>query len=362
MQEQAKLTGKVSDLSTHVQMLETGSSQAILRFESTGLIRTVNSAAEELFGYAAAELLGQNIVKLVPDVLSNARFSDTVEVRRKDGSHLHIPFTAVKTESPRRIRRPPKPTYIYLFFGRPESPPQAFATDAHGAPSGEAHPPPPVPTMPPFAAKIVGHVITRFENLLTVIGGYSGVALTETPDDSPLHGDLQEIAAATEQASRLTRRLAALAGNKSVPVEPVDLNRLIEDMQLRIRQAVPCQVGFSLQPLAAKPFANADRLREAIVLLCANVRQRAQEASRLDVRTRLLTITAPRLVESGELGPGTYSVLVLFDTGKPFDSTGEDACIELSAIYGFVLSVGGGIDIKSSAGEGTTFEILLPCH
>jgi signal transduction histidine kinase len=263
---------------------------------------------------------------------------------------------------PRRLGDPRKPTSIYLFFGRRERPHQPFATDADETPSGETRPPRPVPTMPPFAAKIVGHIIAQFENLLTVIGGYSGLALTETPKDNRLRGELQEIAAASEQASDLTRHLAALAVSITAPIHPVDLNHLIDDMRLRIRQAVPCQVEFDLQPLAANPLANADRLREAILLLCANVRERVDEACGLEVRTRLLTVTAPRLVESGKLGPGKYSVLVLFDDGEPFDFNAADACIELSAIYGFVLSVGGGIDIKSSAGEGTTFEILLPCR
>jgi signal transduction histidine kinase len=359
--ERAQLNRKVSDLSAHVSVLEKSTSEPFLRFESTGLIRTVNVAAEELFGYSAEELLGQNIVKLVPEVLSNSRLSDTVEVRHKDGSFVRLPFTAVKTESPRLMRGPQKPTSIYLFFGRRDEPPQASATDAREASSGDVPPPLSTQPMPPFAARIVGHVVARFENLLTVIGGYSGLALTETPDANPWRSELQEIAAATEQASRLTRHLAGLAGNNHIPVEPVDLNRVIEDMRLRIQQAVPCQIKFDLQPLAAKTFANADRLREAILLLCSNVRQRAGEACRLEVRTQGLATTAPRFVESGLLGPGTYGVLTFFDTGKPFDFNGADACIELSAIYGFVLSAGGGIDIKSSAVEGTTFEILLPC-
>lgn len=360
MQEQAQLKRKVSDLSTHVKMLETGSAQAILRFESTGIIRTVNSAAEELFGYSATELLGQNIVKLLPDVLSNLRFSDTVEVRCKDGSFVRLPFTAVKTEPPRRMRGLQKPPYIYLFFGQPERPSQAFATEAREVPSDGAQPPPLTQSMPPYAVKIVGHAIARFENLLTIIGGYGAIALTEAPDDGPLRGELQEIVAAAEQAAHLTRHLTALAGNHRALVQPVDINRLINDMGLRIRQAVPCQVGFDLQPLVAKPFANADRLSEAILLLCSNVRERVGEGCRLEVRTQALALAAPRVLESGVLRPGTYSIVVLFDTGKPFDFNSAEACIGLSAIYGFVLSVSGGFDIKSSAGEGTTFEILLP--
>jgi hypothetical protein len=376
-QQRAQLMGRVSDLSAHVDVLENSTSQAIIRFETTGIIRTVSAAAAGLFGYTADELLGQSILKLVPEALSNTRLSHTVEVRRKDGSFVHLPFEAVKSESARRLRRPPKFSYIYLFFGN--------APEVFGNPPHEPAPNPGVvqePKMaetrasaheplnangpmngdhrsPPIAARIVGRIVGQFENLFTVINGYSGLALMEIPENGPGRRELQEIAAAGEHASSLTRHLAAFTGNQSVVARHVDLNRLIEGMKAAIRNAIPCPVDFDLHPLGAHPLANADSLREAILLLCGHARQR--EAGRLEVRTRFSAITTRRTLESGQLKPGMYASLVLFDTGRALDMDGPDLGVELSPVYGAVLGVGGGIDIKSSASKGTVFEILLPC-
>jgi two-component system, cell cycle sensor histidine kinase and response regulator CckA len=219
----------------------------------------------------------------------------------------------------------------------------------------------------------VGRIASQFETLLTTINGYSELALMDTPESNPLRQELQHIVTASNRASSLTRHLVAFSGNQLMPLEPVDLSRLVKNMQAQLREAVPCPIDFDLQPMEHASLANVDCVQEVILLLCGSARGRMRAADRLQVRTGLCDLSEPRYVESGELSPGMYGALTISDSGRPLDAQckehlfeplsliHQDMGVELSAIYGIVQSLGGGIDVVSGDDIGTTFEILLPC-
>jgi len=364
-----QLMQDVSELTTDALVLQESSSQAIIKFETTGIIRTVNPTAEELFGYPADELLGQNIVKLVPEALTASRLTETLEIRCKDGLRLRLPFQAVKSEG--------RLSYIYLFFAdQSKEAAQRDSTsvvgrggswdEAYGEASG---------SQPPLwhAARIVGRIASQFETLLTTISGNGEFALMETPEGSPLRHELEEIVTASDRASSLTRHLVAFSGGQLIPVEPVDLSGLVKGMQTQLRQAIACPIDFDLQPMEKKSLANVDYLREVILLLCGSARGRMRDTDRLRIRTRLCDFAGRHLVESGELRPGSYGVLTISDSGRPLEAgikehlfeplylIHKDMGVELSPLYGIVQSLGGGIDLVTGDDIGTTFEILLPC-
>jgi len=368
--DRTDLMREVSELTTHALVLQEHSSQAIVKFETSGLIRNVNSAAEELFGYTAAEMLGQNILKLLPKAPSLSGPGEALEIRCRDGSRLQVPFVAVQSDLTRA-------SYIYLFFDplseetiRRESPTGREAASPEA--SGKSTP----PAQPPlsYVARIVGRIASQYETLLTTINGYSELALTEAPVSSPLHQELQEIVTASDRASSLTRHLVAFSGSQLTPVEPVDLNRLVRDMRAELVGAVACPIDFDLQPIDQASLANVEFLREVILLLCGSARGRMADNDRLQVRTRLCDLTERRMVQSGELKPGMYAALTISDSGRPLDAQikehlfeplyliHEDMGVELSPIYGIVQSLGGGIDVVTGEDIGTSFEILLPCE
>jgi CheY-like chemotaxis protein len=86
-------------------------------------------------------------------------------------------------------------------------------------------------------------------------------------------------------------------------------------------------------------------------------------------------LTERRSLSRGALAPGTYVRLTIKDTGHgippavlerifdPFFTTkdvGEGTGLGLSLVHGIVTDLGGAIDVKTSAGIGTSFEIWLP--
>jgi two-component system cell cycle sensor histidine kinase/response regulator CckA len=352
-QDRAYLMREVSELTSQAQVLHDNSPQAIVKIDAKGLIRTANPAAEELFGYRAHELIGLSILKLLPGADRASRPTETLEIQCKDGSRLRLPFRAAKSDAARA-------SYVYLFFDHR---------------SGKAVPDSKLSAQPalPYTAKIVGRIAGQYEALLTTINGYSELALTGAPESSPLRQELQEIMTASHRASTLTRRLVAFSGGQILPVEPVDLDVLVKDMRPQLHQAVPGPIDFDLQPMDRASLANGDCLRQAILLLCGSAHGRMRETDRMQVRTGSRHLTDGRLVQSGELKAGIYGALTISDSGRPLDAQikdhlfeplyriHEDMGVDLSPIYGMIRSLGGGIDVMTGDGIGTTFEILLPC-
>jgi CheY-like chemotaxis protein len=113
--------------------------------------------------------------------------------------------------------------------------------------------------------------------------------------------------------------------------------------------------------------------------LCANAAQAMGAAPRggvLDVVLACREIALPRDVSTSRLVPGRYVVLVVRDSGggiaprvlermfDPFFTTkeiGVGTGLGLSLVHGIVTDLGGGIEVASEVGRGSTMTVYLPC-
>ena len=111
----------ISDAERRLGELMESAPDAILEFDSDGRIVLLNRMAEQLFGYARAELLGQTVKVLVPEHLRSAHVghrsrymqqpvtrpmgaSLKLEARRKDGSHFPVEISLSPTKSESGVR------------------------------------------------------------------------------------------------------------------------------------------------------------------------------------------------------------------------------------------------------------------
>jgi signal transduction histidine kinase len=327
-------------LAARLRLLEERTTQAIVIVDRDGLIRRVNPVAAQCFGYSEAELFGQSILRLMPQVPSvRANASEVevglVEVGLKDGSRMRMCCKAAKSAEQE----------IYLFFD-----------DALPNNSGAGREQPrQTPTLE-VAERVVSRIVRQLEDLLTTINGYTELALHETSEDSPARKDLEEIASASDTASHLTRHLLAFTGNQMIPVEYVNLNAMLERLQ---PQFGAVQIEFCAEHLFV--FANAPCLRQIIVIFCGSARHRVGHETAVQIvtsRRRLGAIEYAAITISDcgpALAPATLDCLF-----EPLFLDREELGVELSAIYGTVRNLGGLINVASEEGRGTTFEILIP--
>lgn len=220
--------------------------------------------------------------------------------------------------------------------------------------------------------RFAGGIAHEFNNLLTSILGYANLVHHGLPADDPLRRDIDEIRIAAERGASLTGRLLAFSGRQLATFRHLDLRREVEDTERLLRRIIGEDVELSvlsgpdIPPVQADP----DQIRQVLLNLAVNAREAMPRGGQLTIRLR-----AVDLDEGAVLPSGRYASLQVRDTGvgiepelqshvfEPFFTTRENAQsggLGLSTVAGIVRRHGGHIDVDSTPGGGTVFEILLP--
>jgi PAS domain S-box-containing protein len=226
--------------------------------------------------------------------------------------------------------------------------------------------------------RLAGGVAHDFNNLLVGIMAGASFVLESTPPADPAYELLSGVVAASERAADLTRQLLAYAGKGAFFIEPVDLSEVITGTS-HLMSSINKWVQIHLEPGRDLPAVDSDKaqLEQVLMNLVINATEAAgAENADVFVRSYAKEVRAGEAVRSliGEpLGPGTYAVLEVEDTGPgmdpailpkifdPFFSTKfVGRGLGLAAVSGIVRTLKGGIEVKTEPGKGSIFRVLLP--
>ena len=214
--------------------------------------------------------------------------------------------------------------------------------------------------------RLADGIAHEFNNLLTIIGGYTHASLSKIDEDHLLAPDLREVRNASASAAALTRQLLMLNGAQAREHVAVDLNDLISNLENVLRRTLGerVQIITSLPMRVRSVLGDAAQLRQAIMNLAVNAREAMPHGGTLTLETR-----------NGEAPHGNSVELLVSDTGSGMDAATQQQIFEpffttkapgqrnglgLSAVYGIVQSVGGTIAVESDPGRGTTFTLRFP--
>lgn len=222
--------------------------------------------------------------------------------------------------------------------------------------------------------QLTGGVAHDFNNLLQVVTGGITLLQKHGADAERRNTVLEAMEHATQRGAKLTQQLLAFARRQSLAVEPVDVARLIDEMQILLRgslrsdTALDIRVGPDLWPVNADP----TQLEVAILNLVVNARDAMSRGGQIIISASNTTASAD---SPGDGLAGAYVRISVSDNGpgmsdeiaqrafEPFFSTkpiGSGTGLGLSQVYGFSQQSGGVAQIDSSLGQGTTVSILLP--
>jgi PAS domain S-box-containing protein len=228
--------------------------------------------------------------------------------------------------------------------------------------------------------RMAAGVAHDFGNLLGTVQGEIDLVLSEMSVKAPGRKNLQRIEIATTRAAGIVKLLMASAGagGISTAMEPVNLSFIAEQMLGLLKFSISKQasVHTSLSPNLPAVRGNIAEIQLVVMNLISN----AVEA--LGGQPGSITVST----DTVRLGPGYVDLpwasgaegdhvrLKVADTGcgmdaetrtrifdQFFTTKSESKGLGLSVVYGIVRSHRGAINVESTVGKGSTFEVLFPC-
>jgi two-component system cell cycle sensor histidine kinase/response regulator CckA len=225
--------------------------------------------------------------------------------------------------------------------------------------------------------KLAGGVAHDFNNVLTVIGGYTEILLGETPANAPAYGKLKAISKGVDQASALTHQLLAFSRRQVLQPRELDFNKVIAGMRPMLARLIGEDVTMEFRPGEGLGRVRVDpgQIGQVIMNLAVNARDAMPDGGRLIMETFDVELDKAYADSHVSVVPGSYVCLAVTDTGMGMDAATQERIFEpffttkgegkgtglgLSMVYGIVKQSGGSIWVYSEPGKGTTFKIHLP--
>ena len=225
--------------------------------------------------------------------------------------------------------------------------------------------------------QLAAGVAHDFNNILTIIQGYSGLLLANEKLGEEISEPLQQIAVASQRAANLTRQLLTFSRKQIMQAQELDLNEVISNITKLLRRILgeDITLHFNYSPTLPLVQADSGMMEQVLMNLAVNARDAMPRGGQLSISTSLVEITDTHVKANSEASIGRYVCLRVTDTGsgippeimsrifEPFfttKETGKGTGLGLATVYGIVKQHRGWIEVLSCPGQGTTFRVYLP--
>ncbi len=227
--------------------------------------------------------------------------------------------------------------------------------------------------------RLAGGVAHDYNNMLSVILGYTELAMDKVDPSEEVYADLNQVLSAARRSTEITRQLLAFARKQTIEPKVLVLNDIVESMLKMLRRLIgedidlSWQPGNKLWPLKMDP----SQIEQILANLCVNARDAISEVGKVIIETHSVTIDKTYCQDHVDFVSGEFVLLTVSDNGCGMDKETLDSIFEpffttkdenkgtglgLATVYGIVKQNSGFINVYSEPGEGTTFRIYLPRH
>lgn len=226
--------------------------------------------------------------------------------------------------------------------------------------------------------RLAGGVAHDFNNLLTVILNYAQCIQAAVAPGHPVAKDVNQILEAARRGGELTRQLLTFSHPPLRQPAVVDLNHTIRDVARMLTRLLGEHVELKLQltERAAPVVMDPSHASQVLINLMVNARDAMPSGGTLTIATREIVVERLASDDAAAPAPGCYVVLTVSDTGigmsddvkerifEPFYTTkpaSQGSGLGLATVYGMVQQAHGTVRVSSAVGQGSSFELVLPC-
>jgi len=347
---------------------------AVIVIDANGHIEAFNPAAEKLFGFTAADVLGRNVRMLMPEPDRSAhdgylrRYLDTGEARiigigrevqaqRRDGSIFPAALSVGRVagaEPPRFVG------FIHDLTAR-------VAAEKEIAQARERlmHVSR-LSTMGEMAAGLA-HEINQPLAAITTYAQACQHLMSQgaAADSEEIRESLVQISKQALRAGEVIRRLRAFVSNREVRPERVDCNRLLDDLAMLARpdsRANDVRLVFDVEEPLPPLMADPVQLQQVLLNLLRNAIDATLQGG---AAQREIVLRAARVPEGVEIsvrdhGPGVEPGAEVNLFNPFFTTKAHGTGLGLAISRTIVLAHGGKLAYRPAVGGGACFHFTLP--
>ena len=351
---------------------------AFIAFDRDFRVAEWNRAAENVFGWSAAEALGQHAYKLIVpaeaqplvegvwnEVVKNGNMTShsvnenvtkdgrliTCEWRNapwRDGNGVICGCLSIATDITEKIRS--------------DKERQNLESQLRQSQKMEA------------VGQLSGGIAHDFNNILTVIQGNASLLQSLDLQPEEIRDCSNQIARAGERAASLTRQLLMFARKQQMDPVNLNLNETVAQMTKMLQRILGEDIALRSEYSPALPLVYADvgMIEQIILNLAVNARDAMPDGGKLTIRTKVEDF---KRATTGQTQAKPHVCLSVTDTGygikpeilprifEPFFTTkevGKGTGLGLATVYGIVQQHHGEITVQSELGKGSTFNVFFP--
>ncbi|MCF6246035.1 MAG: PAS domain S-box protein [Desulfobacula sp.] len=224
---------------------------------------------------------------------------------------------------------------------------------------------------------LAGGIAHDFNNILFPILGYAEILVDDLPEDSPYLESINEILIGAKRAKGLVEQILTFSRQADHNVSPLKPGLIIKEVIKLIRSTIPATIKIEqyIDPHCLMILADATQIHQVAMNLITNAYQAMQNSG------GTLTIKLQNIADMDQIdekskdsekafvwlsvsdtGDGMNSITLekIFDPYFTTKPKGEGTGLGLSVIHGIIKNYGGQIIVKSTPGEGSTFDVYIP--
>jgi len=348
------------------------SDEAVVTKTASGTVIEWNRGAERLYGYTAEEMIGHSIgllfsqdhfeeyLRIMKRVSEGEKIPsfDTVR-RRKDGSSISVSVNIIPIE-----------TCDGAVVGATKNSHDIIRIKSLEAQVIEAQ-----------KMEVLGHLASGvahdFNNILSVIMGYSQLIEAKLGSGNSVQDYTEEITLATERAAGLTQQLLLFSRKETAQTVIIDLAEEIRDVEKMLRRLINVNIEMTILPdkQSGRIKTNVGYIGQLLMNLVVNARDAMPNGGKIAIKLHSVSFSENHSPECVDADAGDYVMLSVSDTGtgmtdevkahlfEAFFTTkpkGKGTGLGLATCHAIVQQSGGLVVVESKVGQGTTFKIYFP--